>query len=477
MSRETRRAVVDVLRMRRAGAGLIGRRQRQRLAAMLTHARAHSPFYRDLYANLPRGVPDLAALPPVSKPQLMEHFDDVVTDRAVTRRGVDAFLADPANIGRPFLGRYQAAMSSGTTGHPGVFVQDELSRVVSGAMTRIRGGLTNWYGLRGALRFVRSGRRYALVDVGGGPYGALVSIAWAKRENPKLADTMRFISVMDSLDQQVAELNDFQPGALGGYPSAILLLAREQAAGRLRIRPVFIIFVGENIAGPTRRFIEAAFGCRTYEEYGSTENGVLAVQCREGWLHYSADWFVLEPVDAEYRPVPAGTRSGTVLVTNLMNRLMPIIRYDQGDSVLLKPEPCACGSAYPAMHVLGRTGDLLDLPARDGAGSVTLTPLNLATVIAETAGVYRLQVIRRAAADLEIRLETLPGADVDAVWSSVAARVRGYLDEHGVGPVVLHRSGEAPMKHPRSGKYAQIIDLDRRSPTGLSTADVEPPRG
>ena len=41
----------------------------------------------------------------------------------------------------------------------------------------------------------------------------------------------------------------------------------------------------------------------------------MAVQCAERWLHYSADWFILEPVDRDYRPVPAGTRSDTVLVT------------------------------------------------------------------------------------------------------------------------------------------------------------------
>ena len=205
-----------------------------------------------------------------------------------------------------------------------MFIEDELARVLASVIPRIRGGLTNWYGLRGALRFISSGGRYALLDVGGSTHGALVSSIWAQRENPKRARAIRFISVLDSLGQQVGELNEFQPQALGGYPSAILLLAREQAAGRLHIKPLFIVFVGENIPGPARRFIEVAFGCRSYEEYGSTENGVMAVQCREGWLHYNADWYVLEPVDTGYRPVPAGTRSDTVLVTNLTNRLMPV---------------------------------------------------------------------------------------------------------------------------------------------------------
>ena len=468
MSWEARRAVFDVFRMRKAGAGLISRRQRQRLAGMIGHARSRSPFYRELYADLPGGIPDLPMLPPVTKTQLMEHFDEVVTDRTVTGASVTAFLGDPGNIGRPYLGRYLAATSSGSTGHPGVFVEDELARVLTSVIPRIRGGLTNWYGPRGALRFIRGGHRYALLDVGGGPHGALVSAMWTQRENPKLASTIRFISVLDSLGLQVAELNEFQPQALGGYPSAILLLAREQATGRLHIKPLFIIFVGENVPDRARRYIEEVFGCRSYEEYGSTENGVMAVQCREGWLHYNADWYILEPVDTSYRPVPAGNRSDTVLVTNLANRLMPFIRYDQGDCILLKPEPCACGSAYPAIRVTGRTDDLLNLPARSGRGTVTVTPLSLAAAIEQTPGVYRVQIVHRALADLEIRLQVLPGADDDAVWSAVTARAHQHLDEQGAAPITLNRSAESPMQHPKSGKYAQVINLQQQtaSPTG-----------
>ena len=69
----------------------------------------------------------LSAMPPVTKPMLMEHFDEVVTDPEVTRAGVEAFIADQANIGRRLLGRYPVWTTSGTTGEPGIFLQDDLS--------------------------------------------------------------------------------------------------------------------------------------------------------------------------------------------------------------------------------------------------------------------------------------------------------------------------------------------------------------
>ena len=72
-------------------------------------------------------------------------------------------------------------------------------------------------------------------------------------------------------------------------------------------------------------------------------------------LHVSADWYIFEPVDRNYRLVLRGEPSHTVLMTNLANRVQPLIRYDQGDSVTLRPDACPCGSPLPAIRVVGRT--------------------------------------------------------------------------------------------------------------------------
>ena len=460
MSARTLAAVLDVLWMDRAGAGRIARRQQARLERMVAHARSASPFYRELYRGLPGGAPDLSALPVVTKPQLMEHFDDVVTDRSVTRAEVDAFLAEPGNIGRPFHGSYLVAKSSGTSGHPGVFLLDERARVLQAMIPRARGSLTSWFGPVAALRFLVTGRRYALVAVGGGPYAAFTMFEWTRREHPKVTGSMRFVSVMDPIEAQVGQLNEFRPRALGGYPSAIRLLAREQAAGRLHIEPMFVVLAGETVLPSARRAIESAFGCPAYEEFGSTENGVLAVQCREGWLHAMTDWYALEAVDARYRPVPDGTRSHTLLVTNLANRLMPLIRYDQGDSVLFRPGPCPCGSRFPAMTVIGRTDDVLVLPGPGGHGTVSFEPAGIVAAVEDTPGISRVQLVQRSAADIEIRLQVDRGADRREVQAAARSRLASFLAAHGAGSVTLHASDDPPALHPVSGKFAQVVRSD-----------------
>ena len=225
----------------------------------------------------------------------------------------------------------------------------------------------------------------------------------------------RGFSILDPLPHLVAQLNDYRPVYLASYPTMLSLLAEERAAGRLRIDPLHLWSGGELLAASARVEIERAFGCPVVNEYGASECMSIAYGCREGWLHVNADWVLLEPVDGDYHPTPPGEPSHTVLLTNLANRVQPIIRYDLGDSVLAKPEPCACGSPLPAIHVEGRHDDVVSMVAPDGR-IVRLLPLALTTVVEEAANVQRFQIVQTSADRLLLRLDAArprgPAGDV-----------------------------------------------------------------
>ena len=117
-----------------AGPAVVDAARRGRLAALTAFARKHSAYYREAYCDVPaRGV-GIEDLPVVNKRGLMQRFDDWVTDPRVTRAGVDAFIADREQIGERFLGRYVLWKSSGTTGEPGIFVQDADALAVCDAL-------------------------------------------------------------------------------------------------------------------------------------------------------------------------------------------------------------------------------------------------------------------------------------------------------------------------------------------------------
>ena len=440
----------DAWRALRGGPPAIEARQKRRLADLIAFARERSPYLRELYAGLPQGISDLSLLPPTEKATLMENFDGWVTDPALRKEEVEAFLADKSLIGRPFLGRYLVWTSSGTSGIPVILVADKQALAVMAAMGVARGP----GGPRDFLKVASRGNRQAGVyGAGGHMHGT--TIMEHMRDHPKRAKKFTGFSVLTPLPELVRRLNEFRPAVLGGYASTLLLLAEEQAAGRLRIDPALILSGGEVLTPEARERMASAFGCPVRDYYGAAEAAGLSYDCEYGRLHLNADWFVLEPVDEDYQPVGPGEVSHTVLLTNLANRVQPIIRYDLGDRITMNPEPCPCGSPLPTLWVEGRRNELISFQKDDGE-AVKLPPRALAMAMDSTPGVHRCQAIKSAPAGLKIRLEVDPTADEREVFEEARRRLREYLSAQGLPSVSVERDRVGPSIDPKTGKFRHV---------------------
>ncbi len=445
----------DLWRDERRGAAAIAARQRARLRELVVHARAHSPHYRDRYRGLPGGPVELRALPPVTKPELMADFDRWVTDPRVRRSQVETFIADPDNIGREHLGRYLVFTTSGTTGEPALLLQDHAVVDVFTAISLVRVA-PRMLDARTLGAVVRAGGRSASVWATGRPFGGASLVRRQVLRRPSRARRLRVFSAATPVDDLVAQLNAFAPVMLSGYASALTLLAREQRAGRLAIRPAVINNGGETLTDAARAEIAAAFGVEVANGYGSSEMLMIAHDCARGVLHVHADWVILEPVDEDGRPVPPGERSASVLLTNLANRVQPIIRYDLGDAVTVRPEPCSCGSPLPAIDVVGRTNDALWLQTAEGRW-VELLPLPLITSAEAVVGVRGVQLVQTGADAIAIRLDVMPGHVDSEVRSAVEARLHSHLSRHGLDAVALTHDPEPPQRAPHSAKLRQTL--------------------
>lgn len=444
----------DTLRVERSGPAGVRERQRARLADLVRFARERSPYYRDLYRGLPSSVEDPSLLPHSTKPELMSRFDDWVTDPDVTLAGVRAFVADPSQVAVPYLGRHHVFTTSGTTGEPAILLHDHDSWLVLNVVDRLRARRA-LIGLAEMRALARSGYRIAAVYATEGHFGAVVLVEAMRRRSAWFSRHARAFSVLTPTPVLVEQLNAFQPTVLSGYPSALALLAEEVRAGHLHLHPVMAMTAGEYMSPAQRTAIEATLGCRILEGYAASEVPALSVACRHGRLHVNADWYLLEPVDAEMNAVPAGELSQTVLVTNLANRVQPVIRYDLGDRVRLHADPCPCGNLLPTVAVEGRTNDVLVFEPAPGS-RVTVLPLALGTVVEETPGVRRFQAIQAAPESLAVRIEPDQGADPVVVWAAVEVRVRAFLDAQGLSSVRVDHDPELPHADKRSGKFRQV---------------------
>ena len=109
----------------------------KRLHEMVEWARKNSPYYADLYKNLPENY-SLTDLPTVNKRQLMEHWNDWITDRNLTLSEVEKFMEDPNNIGRKIKNKYMIFTTSGSTGNPLVSIYDDTANNVMGGICACR---------------------------------------------------------------------------------------------------------------------------------------------------------------------------------------------------------------------------------------------------------------------------------------------------------------------------------------------------
>ena len=309
----------DAGRVYRGGPAAVAARQRARLAAQVTYARTRSPLYRQLYAGLPDRVEDPRLLPVTGKQLLMDRFDDWVTDPAVTFERVQQFVADPALIGRSFHpdhaadhaadraaghAGYTVATSSGTTGTRGVFLvdHDALAVAVVILVARVLPGRLRPAALPRALgRLLANRGRLGLVVATGGHFAAAAAAA---RLGAGSGGRTRVFPVATPLPELVAQLNAFQPAVLAPYASTAALLAIEQQAGRLRIRPALVALAAEGLPDGEPARIAAAFGTVVGNSYAATECPFLSSSCSHGWLHVNADWAIVEPVDPDHRPTP-----------------------------------------------------------------------------------------------------------------------------------------------------------------------------
>ncbi len=221
----------------RDGRAGIARRQQQRLRDLVSYARTHSTYLAERYRDVPQKLTDITQLPTVTKTDLMSHFDEWMTDPAVHRGEVEAFIADPTMIGHDYLGRYIVCTTSGSTGHPTILMHDHRALAVYNALGYVRSmpdALLRWDVLSALLR---GHGRLAAVFVTDGHFLGNTMMARRIRDKPWRGRTQKIFSALAPVGKIVAQLNAFQPVVLGGYPSALEALATEQCAGRLHIRP------------------------------------------------------------------------------------------------------------------------------------------------------------------------------------------------------------------------------------------------
>jgi len=318
----------------------LGRLQLDKLNRLLMHAWQHVPYLQQRWQQLGlertplRDVAELAAYPIMTKAEVHDHYDDL--------------------IARPYRGRTYTKTTSGSTGEPFRFEMTVESDARRNAVM--------WRGYEWAG--ARLGRRGAYLwgsDLGAHGFLRIKENLFHAAFNRKMVSC--FDMSMQTLPAIAAQLLGARPAVVVGYVSALTTLASWALEQGVSLRGAdSVLTAAEGLRDEQRELIGRAFDCAVFNTYGCREVMLIASECehRSG-LHLNADHLVVETVDDS----GAGVRDapGRVILTDLHNYGMPLIRYENGDLAVTATRRCPCARGLPLLErVEGRSLDVIRMP-------------------------------------------------------------------------------------------------------------------
>jgi len=253
-----------------------------------------------------------------------------------------------------------------------------------------------------------------------------------------------------SRDEMLAyhrRLRDFQPSVVYGYPNAIEQFATFVERHLAPIKVARVLCTAERLRDHQRELFRRVFGGEVFNLYCSREHGCVGFECeRHDRFHVDSGSAIVE-ILRNGRPARPG-ESGEIVVTDLLNRGMPLIRYVTGDVATASAGPCDCGCPLPTFSSLdGRTADTLYRP--DGS---RVAGLMLDDLFMELPAITHAQFVQHDPSSIDVNV-IARGAGED-LQTAMVAEVRSIM-----GPDVavrLHFVDDIP-RHPRSGKYQTVI--------------------
>jgi phenylacetate-CoA ligase len=353
----------------------------EKLARLVEHAYAASPYYRRLMdergvrpADV-RGLADLPKLPVLTKDTLRQHHAELRFEGALD---------------------VETTATGGTTGAPMKVVRDRAGSIWQRACYWRGFG---WGGLRLGDAFVQL-------------FGGTLGVS----RPPRLERVKRWFAGKtflpafeigpDNAGEYLAAMEASGARFLVGYTSAVYLLARQAERRGIRLRLDAVFPTAEPLLEGWREVIERAFGARVLPYYGCGEIQSLGYSCpgAAAPVYHTCDEHAVIEVET-----PGGGAAlageGPFLVTDLDNHALPLIRYRNGDAGSLAPPGCRCGRTLGRItRIDGRINDVL-LDTGGNAISGAIGPHAFKMV----EGVDQFQIIQRRAGQITIQIVRLPG--------------------------------------------------------------------
>jgi phenylacetate-CoA ligase len=162
----------------------------------------------------------------------------------------------------------------------------------------------------------------------------------------------------NALEKLIQELNKYKPKLIDGYAESLNFLAMFlKKGGRLSFKPIAVMSSAQMLTSTTRTEIEEALGTKVFDKYGAREFSGIAYQCESSDHHHVMDESYIVEILNDGKPAKPG-ETGEIVITDLNNYSVPLIRYRIGDLAVAvdNSKPCPCGRSLSQIgDIQGRT--------------------------------------------------------------------------------------------------------------------------
>ena len=333
--------------------------QKKQLSNYMDFLKRESPYFKN-------GVP--TDFDHMDKTFMMTHFNELNT------QGIDRdealALAIESEKTRDFTelkGDVAVGLSSGTSGHRGLFITTEKERSMwAAAILAKMLPKSHLFGHRIAFFLRADNELYQTINT------SLIRL--------------EYFDIFKNTDEHIERLNHYQPTIVVAPASMLIELSKRLKAGDLSISPQKIVSVAEILEDSDRIRISSAFKLPIIDQVYQATEGFLACTCSAGYLHLNEDIiFVEKEYLDEHRFYP--------VITDFKRSSQPVYRYKLNDILVENPEPCPCGSHYTRIDkVEGRSDDIFYFEGQDG-GQVTIYPdfIRRCILFVENVGDYQVK--------------------------------------------------------------------------------------
>ena len=400
------------------------------LQELVTHAYQNCPFYTEQLDKVGfrpddlQSLQDLQRLPVLEKTHIQSRRDDMVS------RAAQAKDLKPNKTG-------------GSTGSPLSFFVSHDRMCSREAATRRHNRWAGW----------NVGDKVALV------WGAspdLPQDTLKARLRNWLLDRKLVFDTSSVTDDKIrnffADYESFRPTIILAYAQSLVLVVKHLMASGLhpKHRPLSIVTSAEMLTDADRVLLESYFGCRVFNRYGCREVSVIASECdQHDGLHVMAEGLYVEILDGD-RPVADG-EVGSVVVTDLRNHAMPLIRYRNGDMSSINYQPCSCGRSLPRLNAL--EGRLTDFLVRDD-GSLVSGAFLTVYLIADRPSLGRVQIVQRELG--QVCMYMTGTGQTEAQWQEDIAFLRAAVARHLGSGTQFEYKIVSSIPNSASGKYVYV---------------------